>query len=103
MSALDALLPVAEAAERQSARRPRTRRAERLMRERGERVTSSSDEGDEVTVTISRMRCAHSAGEGLRRNSTPRTPSRRTTLRCPDLAARNLEKRARAETKRGGQ
>ena len=54
MSALDALLPVDEAAERRKREEAADEaRAEQLMRERGERVTSSSDEGDGVTVTIS--------------------------------------------------
>ena len=48
------LLPVDEAAERRKREEAADEaRAEQLMRERGERVTSSSDEGDGVTVTIS--------------------------------------------------
>ena len=99
MSALDALLPVDEAAERQKREEAADEaRAERLMRERGERVTSSSDEGDGVTVTISPDALRALGGKkGAKAGLDAENAVEEDDASLPkDLIARNLEKRARA-------
>ena len=92
MSALDALLPVDEAAERRAREEAADEaRAERLMRERGERVTSSSDEGDGVTVTVSPDALRALGGE---KKDAEADDDADASL-PKDLIARNLEKRER--------
>ena len=100
MSALDALLPVDEAAERRKREEAADEaRAEQLMRERGERVTSSSDEGDGVTVTISPDALRALGGKkGAKAGLDAENAVEEDDASLPkDLIARNLEKRARAQ------
>ena len=99
MSALDALLPVDEAAEQRAREEAADEaRAQRLMRERGERVTSSSDEGEGVTVTISpdALRALGGKKKDAKAGDANDADDAADASELPkDLIARNLAKRER--------
>jgi hypothetical protein len=99
MSALDALLPVDEAAEKRAAEEAADEaRAERLMRERGERVTTSVDENEGVTVTVSPEALRALGGKKKNDESSDEADDENDESAVPkDLIARNLEKRERAK------
>jgi Zn-dependent protease len=99
MSALDALLPVDEAAEKRAAEEAADEaRAERLMRERGERVTKSVDENEGVTVTVSPEALRALGGKKKNDESSDEADDENDESALPsDLIKRNLEKRERAK------